>query len=47
MPTSPSRPTLTPDQARHILGAQANVWTEYIPDGRKAEYMASCPGAAP
>jgi hexosaminidase len=31
---------LTPDQARHILGAQGNVWTENIPDGRKAQYMA-------
>ncbi|HEX7574476.1 MAG TPA: family 20 glycosylhydrolase, partial [Bacteroidota bacterium] len=36
----PVPPGLTPDRARHILGAQGNVWTEYIPDARKAEYMA-------
>jgi hexosaminidase len=24
----------------YILGAQGNVWTEYIPDFRKVEYMA-------
>ena len=26
-------------EARHILGAQANVWTEYMPNGRHVEYM--------
>lgn len=31
---------LTPDQAKHILGAQAQLWTEYIPTPRHAEYMA-------
>jgi len=31
---------LTPAEAKHILGAQGNVWTEYIPDGKKVEYMA-------
>jgi hexosaminidase len=31
---------LTPAQARHVIGAQANVWTEYIPDFRQVEYMA-------
>jgi hexosaminidase len=31
---------LTPEQARHILGAQAQVWTEYMKDGKKVEYMA-------
>ena len=35
----PVPPGLTADQARHILGAQGNVWTESIPDRRKAEYM--------
>ena len=30
---------LTADQAKHILGAQANLWTEYIHSPRKAEYM--------
>ncbi|HKV69894.1 MAG TPA: beta-N-acetylhexosaminidase [Gemmatimonadales bacterium] len=31
---------LTPEQARHILGAQGQVWTEYIPDAKHVEYMA-------
>lgn len=30
---------LTVDQRKHILGAQANVWTEYIPTSEHAEYM--------
>jgi hexosaminidase len=32
--------TLTPDEARHILGAQANVWTEYLTTPAQVEYMA-------
>lgn len=32
--------TLTEAQARYILGAQGNVWTEYIQSGNKVEYMA-------
>lgn len=31
--------TLTEKEAEHILGAQANVWTEYIPDFEQVEYM--------
>lgn len=31
---------LTPDEAKYILGAQGNVWTEYIPTFRRVEYMA-------
>ncbi|AMW04531.1 beta-N-acetylhexosaminidase [Gemmatimonas phototrophica] len=31
---------LTPEQAKHILGAQAQLWTEYIPNPRQLEYMA-------
>jgi len=31
---------LTPEQAAHVLGAQAQLWTEYIPNGRHLEYMA-------
>jgi hexosaminidase len=27
-------------QARHVLGAQAQLWTEYIPTPKQAEYMA-------
>ncbi|MEO6730579.1 MAG: beta-N-acetylhexosaminidase [Ferruginibacter sp.] len=30
---------LNPDQAKYILGAQANVWTEYITTPAKVEYM--------
>ncbi len=30
---------LTPAQARHVLGAQGQMWTEYIPDAKQAEYM--------
>ncbi len=30
---------MTPDQAAYVLGGQANVWTEYIPDFKKVEYM--------
>lgn len=30
----------TEEQAQYILGAQGNVWTEYIADPMKAEYMA-------
>lgn len=30
---------LKPDEQMHILGAQANVWTEYIPNTKQVEYM--------
>jgi hexosaminidase len=30
---------LTPEQARHVLGAQGNVWTEYIATPDHLEYM--------
>lgn len=30
---------LTPEEAKHILGAQANVWCEHIADGKHVEYM--------
>ncbi len=29
----------TAEEAKHILGTQANLWTEYIEDGDKVEYM--------
>ncbi|MDO9375025.1 MAG: beta-N-acetylhexosaminidase [Ferruginibacter sp.] len=35
----PIPPQLTAAQAKHILGAQANLWTEYIHSPKKAEYM--------
>jgi hexosaminidase len=31
---------LTPQEATHILGAQAQLWTEYIRDPKELEYMA-------
>ncbi|HWV66443.1 family 20 glycosylhydrolase [Chitinophaga sp.] len=30
---------LTDDEAKHIIGAQANIWTEYIPSEKRADYM--------
>ena len=35
----PTPEELGEEEAQHILGAQANLWTEYIPTGEKAEYM--------
>jgi hexosaminidase len=31
---------LTAEEAKHILGAQGNHWTEYMPVGSQVEYMA-------
>jgi hexosaminidase len=31
---------LSPAEAGHVLGGQANLWTEYVSDGQHAEYMA-------
>lgn len=31
--------SLTEEQAKHVLGTQANVWTEYIPTTEQVEYM--------
>ncbi|HEX5473510.1 MAG TPA: beta-N-acetylhexosaminidase, partial [Vicinamibacterales bacterium] len=36
----PVPPDLEPPFAAHILGAQAQLWTEYIPTPKQAEYMA-------
>jgi hexosaminidase len=30
---------LTAEEAKHILGAQGNMWTEWMPDSRQVEYM--------
>lgn len=30
---------LTPAEARHVLGAQGNLWTEYVATPEQAEYM--------
>jgi len=36
----PVPPVLNAEESGHILGAQGNVWTEYIPTPEHAEYMA-------
>ncbi|MFJ9714901.1 beta-N-acetylhexosaminidase [Streptomyces sp. NPDC101213] len=35
----PVPPGLTPDEARHVLGAQANVWTEAMEDAARVDYQ--------
>src|SRR6185436_14274906 len=35
----PLPPSLSETEAKHILGVQANVWTEYIKNGDYVEYM--------
>jgi len=37
---NPIPASLTADQAKRILGVQGNIWTEYIPNFKKVEYMA-------
>jgi len=36
---NPTPAALTPDQQKHIIGVQANLWTEYIATEAKAEYQ--------
>lgn len=36
----PTPDTLTKEESKYILGAQGNVWTEYMHTGDKVEYMA-------
>ncbi|GAA3475157.1 beta-N-acetylhexosaminidase [Nonomuraea roseola] len=36
----PTPPELTEAEARHVLGAQANLWTEHIDSPRALDYMA-------
>ena len=31
---------LTADEAKHIIGVQANIWTEYMPTFKQMQYMA-------
>jgi hexosaminidase len=31
---------LLPDEAKHVLGTQAQLWTEYMPNPKQVEYMA-------
>jgi hexosaminidase len=35
----PNLPELTAEEAKHVVGIQANVWTEYISNIQYAEYM--------
>ena len=35
----PLHPSLTPEEQRHIIGVQANLWTEYVTSYRHVEYM--------
>jgi len=30
---------ISSDQAKYVIGAQANVWTEFMPDEKQVEYM--------
>ena len=43
---NPMPSSLTPAEAKHILGVQGNIWTEYISDTAHVEYMAFPRGAA-
>ena len=36
---NPAPAILAAEEQKHILGAQANVWTEYMADTRQVEYM--------
>ena len=35
----PTPEVLTPEEARHVLGVQGNLWAEYVSDPAQAEYM--------
>ena len=35
----PMPSSLTPEEQKHIIGVQANLWTEYIPTFSQAQYM--------
>jgi len=36
---NPIPPELNAEAAKHIMGGQANLWTEYVPNIKHAEYM--------
>lgn len=42
----PILPSFTPEQTKHVLGAQFQLWTEYIRDPKHLEYMAFPRGCA-
>jgi hexosaminidase len=35
----PVVPTMTPEQAKHVLGGQANLWAEHLASPKASEYM--------
>jgi hexosaminidase len=35
----PVVPTMTPQEASHVLGGQANLWAEHLPGPKDSEYM--------
>lgn len=35
----PMPKSLSPDEQKYIVGVQANLWTEYIPDFKQVQYM--------
>ena len=35
----PNLPELTEEEAKHVVGIQANVWTEYMNNIKYVEYM--------
>ena len=35
----PVDPSITQEELKHLLGVQANLWTEYVPTPEHAEYM--------
>ena len=35
----PMPKSLTPEEQKYIIGVQANLWTEYIPDFKQVQYM--------
>lgn len=35
----PFAPSLTPEEQKYIIGVQANLWTEYMPEYKQVEYM--------
>lgn len=37
---NPLSDKISEDKAKHVLGAQANLWTEYMPTYQQVEYMA-------
>ncbi|MEZ0128658.1 family 20 glycosylhydrolase [Flavobacterium sp. LBUM151] len=35
----PVVPAMTPEEAKHVLGGQANLWAEHLPGPKDSEYM--------